>query len=133
MSTLTLSSNVNKDISGVAPFDIYLDSRGNISTSLDQEAVLQLCAQAASTVLGEMIYNTEQGIPFFQAVWIGTPNLQQYRASLRSAFLAVGNGQLVTEVISLLTSKDSNTLYYTAIIRTIYGSGSIVGNTSTNI
>lgn len=128
--TQTLAANVNNNIQGVAPGDIYLDAQGNIAVVYNQEAVLQACAQAAQTVLGEMIYNTTSGIPFFEAVWIGVPNIQQYNASLRSAFLAVGGGGLVTEVISLFTSQNGDVLYYSAIIRTIYGTGTLIGNTS---
>lgn len=132
MTTLTLSSNVNNDISGVAPYDIYLGADGNLSTSYDQQAIMQACAQAATTVLGELIYNTSQGIPFFQVVFVGTPNLQQYSAALKAAFLAVNGGGIVTEVVSLITSKDGNILYYTAIIRTIYGTGSLIGSADFN-
>lgn len=132
MSTLTLSSNVNNDISGVAPFDIYLGPNGNISQSYDQQALLEACAQAANTLLGEMIYNTTEGIPFFQVVWIGTPNITQYTAALRSAFLAVGGGGLVTQVVSITVSQTGDILNYNAIISTIYGASAIAGTAEPN-
>jgi hypothetical protein len=120
----TLSANVNNNIPGVAYNDIYLDSNNNISVSYDLEAVLEACAQAAQTVLGEIIFNVNQGIPFFQTVWIGVPNIQQYTAALRVAFLNVPN---VVEVVSLMTSQVNNDLTYTAVIRTNFGSGGISG------
>lgn len=120
----TLSANVNNNIAGVAYDDIYLNSVGNISISYDLEAVLEACAQAAQTVLGEIIFNINQGIPFFQTVWIGVPNFQQYTAALRLAFLNVPN---VVEVVSLMINQVDNELGYTAVIRTIYGSGGISG------
>ena len=120
----TLSANVNNNIPGVAYDDIYLDSNHNLSVSYDLEAILEACAQAAQTVLGEIIFNINQGIPFFEVVWIGVPNIQQYIAALRVAFLNVPN---VVEVVSLMTSQVDNTLSYTAVIRTIYGSGGISG------
>lgn len=129
MTTLTLASNVNNAVSGAAPFDIYLNEEGNIATSYDIQAILQACAQAASTILGEMIYNTDQGIPFKEAVWVGTPNLTQYTASLRNAFLSVNGGGIVTEVLSLLTSQQGSILYYTAKINTIYGTTTLSGST----
>jgi len=119
----TLSANVN-NISGIAYDDIYLDSKGNISISYDMQAVLEACAQAAQTVLGEIIFDVNQGIPFFQTVWNGVPNLQQYTAALRLAFLNVPN---VVEVVSLMTNQINNELQYTAVIRTIYGTGGISG------
>ena len=100
--------------------DIYLDSVGNIAFAYDLTAITQECAQAAKTLLGEMIYNINQGIPYFQTVWIGVPNIGQYTAALRRAFLAIDG---VLEVVSILTSQTDNTLSYTAVIRTIYGSG----------
>ncbi len=123
----TLSANVNDDIPGVGFNDLYLDADGNISMSYDIQAVLQACAQAAQTLLGEMVFNTDQGIPYFQTVWVGVPNVQQFTAALRAAFLTVPN---VVEVISLITSQINNVLNYTAIIRTTYGNGPVVGTIS---
>lgn len=120
----TLSANVNSNVPSVAYDDIYLDSRGNISLSYDIEAVLQACAQAAQTVLGEILFNVNQGIPFFQTIWNGVPQVQQYTAALRVAFLNVPN---VVEVVSLMTTQINNDFQYTAVIRTIFGSGGISG------
>lgn len=124
----TISANVNNNLPNVAPNDIYLTSDGNISLSFDIQAVLEACAEAAKTLLGEMIFNVNQGIPYFQAVWVGVPNIQQFTASLRTAFLAVPN---VVEVISLITSQENNTLLYSAIIRTSFGTGNL-SNTITD-
>lgn len=118
----TLSANVNNNLVGVAPNDIYLTPDGNISLSFDIQAALQACAQAAKTLLGEMVFNVNQGIPYFQTVWIGVPNIQQFIGALRAAFLAVPN---VVEVISLITSQEDNALIYTAIIRTSFGVGNL--------
>lgn len=115
----TLSANVNNNIAGVSPNDIYLDADGNISLSFDIQAVLQACAQAAKTLLGEIVLNTTLGIPYFQTVWIGVPNIQQWTAALRSSFLAVPN---VVDIISLITSQQESILTYSAIIRTSFGS-----------
>jgi hypothetical protein len=75
-------------------------------------------------VQGEIIFDINQGIPFFQTVWNGVPNYQQYTAALRLAFLNVPG---VVEVVSLMTEQVNNELRYTAVIRTIYGSGGING------
>lgn len=120
----TLSANVNSTVPGVAFDDIYLNSKGNISISYDIEAVLQACAQAAQTVIGEIIFNVNQGIPFFQTIWNGIPNTQQYTAALRVAFLNVPN---VVEVVSLFTTQINNEFQYSAVIRTTFGSGGISG------
>lgn len=120
----TLSANVNNNIPGVSFDDIYLNEQGNISISYDLQAVLEACAQAAQTVLGEIIFNANQGIPFFETIWEGVPNINQYTAALRLAFLNVPN---VVEVVSLMTTQVNNEFQYTAVIRTTFGSGGISG------
>lgn len=110
MTILTFAVNAQNDI--------YLDSVGNLAFAYDLTAISQQCAQAAKTLLGEMVYNTTTGIPYFQVLWVGVPNIAQYTGALRRAFLAI-NG--VLEVVSLITSQAGNVLSYTAVIRTIYG------------
>ncbi len=112
MTNKTFSVNENNDI--------FLDSFGNLSISNATQAVLQQCAQAAKTLLGEMVYNVSDGVPYFQTLWIGVPNISQYLGALRRAFLSVTD---VVEVVSLIADVSNNTLTYTAIIRTIYGGG----------
>lgn len=120
----TLAANINNTIPGVAFNDLYLDGDGNIVLSFDIQAVEEACAQAAQTILGEVIYNTAEGIPYFETLWVGVPNTPQFEAALRSAFLNVPN---VVEVVSLLTSQENNTLTYNAVIRTTFGSTAITG------
>lgn len=124
----TISSNVNDNIPNVAPNDIYLDERGNIAMAYNQEAILQECSQVARVVLGELVFNTDLGIPFFNVVFNGVPNVAQYTSSLRASFLSV-NG--VNEVVSIVIGQSTNAtpyqLTYTAIIKTIYGTGVING------
>jgi hypothetical protein len=129
----TLAANVNNNIPGVAPNDLYLDGDGNIAMSFGIEAVLEACAEAARTLLGEMLYNADQGIPYQQLVWVGVPNIAQFTAALQSAFLAVPN---VLQVVSLTTSQgpspagapgEPNQLNYSAVIQTAFGTGVVNG------
>lgn len=131
MTALTLSANVNNSIPGVAFNDLYLDSSGNIAQSFNIQAVLEECAEAARTLLGECIFNVDIGIPYQQVMWVGVPNVAQFSAALRTTFLGVSG---VTEVISLVISQVANTsvpsqssdmITFTAIIKTIYGIGTI--------
>ena len=119
---LTLSSNVNNSINGVSPNDIYLDHVGNISVSIDIQAILENCAQAAQTRMGEEVLHTDAGIPYFTTIFIGVPNLEQAQAAFRAAWLAVEG---VIEVISLVLTQQENTLFYSAIIRTTEGIGEL--------
>lgn len=120
----TLAANVNDNITGVAFNDLYLDGDGNIAMSFDIQAALEACAQAAQTLLGEIVLDTTQGIPYFQTIWAGVPNVAQYNAALRNALLGVPN---VLEVVSLITSQDANTLNYSAVIRTSFGTSGFTG------
>lgn len=125
MSVLSISANVNTTVSGASFNDIYLDRFGNISLSVDLQAVLENCAQAASTRLGEEVFNVNEGIPYFDTLFSGVPRQQPLNAALRAAWLAV-NG--VLEVVSLMTDQVGNTFTYTAVIRTAYGTGGISGS-----
>ena len=120
----TISANVNNTIPNVDQNDIYLDAENNLSLSFDLQAALESCAETAKTILGEMIFNVDQGIPYFETVWVGSPNITQFVAALRSALLRVPN---VTEIISLIPAVNSGILSYSALIRTTFGVTSLVG------
>lgn len=128
MTVLTLSANVNNSIPNVAYNDLYLNSIGNIATSYDQQAILEECSQATKTLLGECVLNTNVGLPYQQALWIGVPQVQQFNAALTNALLSI-NG--VLEVVSLITSQGGaqsiNTFTFTAVVRTIFGTGVVNG------
>jgi hypothetical protein len=128
MPTLTLAANVNGTISGVAYNDLYLDSMGNIAVSRDQQALLEECSQATKTQLGEMVLNTDIGIPYANTLWLGVPNEQQFISAITNALLSV---QGVLEVVSLITSQGgtlaADNYNFNAVIRTIYGTGVLNG------
>jgi hypothetical protein len=73
-----------------------------------------------------MIFATNQGLPNFQLIWVGVPNIPQYEAAVRATILAIDG---VLEVVSFVASLADNTLTYTITIRTIYGVG-VVNNGS---
>lgn len=104
--------------------DLYLTSAKSIAVLNGLDAVLKACETASLAQLGEMVLATELGIPNFQTVWVGTPNYPLYTSYLRSTLESVDG---VIEVESLDLKTVSNTLSYTATIRTIYGTGVING------
>jgi len=104
--------------------DIFIGTDASLSLVDGITATLQAAQQAAQTQLGEMIYAIDQGIPNFEVVWNGAPNLAQFEAYLRRAILAVDG---VIAVDELEVASASNTLTYRAVITTIYGSGAING------
>lgn len=104
--------------------DLYLDANGNIVMVTGLQAVLETCSHAAKTILGEMVFQIDQGLPDFEAIWVGVPNIPQWELALTQALEAV---QDVIEVISVEVIRQNNVLSYIATISTIYGTGSING------
>lgn len=102
--------------------DLFLDTAGNITLARDKEAVLFACKAAAETLFGEMIYQTNQGLPFFTTIWNGSPNIPQFEAALVTTLLAV---EEVKEVEDISTEIIDGVLSYTAIIATSFGTGDI--------
>lgn len=98
--------------------DIYLGSNGNLVVLTGLQAVLAACATATKAQLGEMVLAIKQGIPNFQAVWIGSPNYALYQSYLRNTLLSVSG---VLDVKSISLSIAGNVLSYTATIVTQFG------------
>lgn len=108
--TQTLGTNENNDI--------YLGPTGNLVVDNGQQAVEDACQTAAQLQLGEAVLQTQLGIPNFQTVWVGVPNIAIFEAYLRRALLGV-NG--VIAVTALTVSVADNVLKYTATIQSVYG------------
>lgn len=104
--------------------DIFIGIDGSLSIATARDAVLQACAQVAKAQLGEMVYAVDEGIPNFQAVWNGSPNLSQFEAYLRRNIEAVAD---VIGVDSVTITVTGGTLSYVAVIKTIYGPGVLNG------
>lgn len=104
--------------------DLYLGTDGALALVSDLQATLQAAQQAAQTMLGEMEYALDQGLPNFAVVWNGSPNVAQFDAYLRRALLAVAH---VVGVRDLTITRGPNALSYEATIITDYGSGVLNG------
>jgi hypothetical protein len=98
--------------------DLYIGVDGNLAIVTDLEAVKQDCEHVAKTMLESCVLQTNYGLPYFQVVFNGTPQIPQFQAALRQAFLNV-NG--VMDVISLSTNKNADILTYSATIETAFG------------
>lgn len=93
----------------------------------DIEVVKQNCDQAMRQQLGELNYDKDKGIQYFDNVFTGTPNFQRFEAQARTQLLNVDG---VTGIDSFsyefLPQQDSsNVLSYDVTIITIYGNASI--------
>lgn len=102
--------------------DLTLNSRNDISMVSGLNACLQSCESAVSTILGEKIYNQNEGIPAFEIIWNGTPNLVQARLAIISTIEKVDN---VLEVSNFDFIATDNEFKYTATIKTTFGLGNI--------
>jgi len=115
--TKTLATNDDKN-------DLYLDADGNIAVFTGLPAVQNICLNVSKAQLGEMPLYTTQGIPNFQSIWSGTPNLNQFEAALRIALLSVEN---VIAIESLTVNATQNTIQYVAKIQTTFGTATANG------
>lgn len=108
--TLTFAVDANNDL--------YLGTDDRLAMVTGAAAVGQACAHAAKTILGEMVLATDEGLPYFEAVWNGTPNLAVFEAALRTALLEVDG---VTDITALSMVVSGGVLTYAATIVTVYG------------
>lgn len=114
--TQTFAADANNDLS--------LGPDGNLTLLSGVAAVEAACANAAKTLLGEMVLATDQGLEYFQALWIGSTDVAHFETSLREAILAVDG---VTQISSLVFTQTGDTLSYAALIVTRFGPGAVNG------
>ncbi len=88
------------------------------------DAVVGACETISQAQLGEMVLTTTQGIPNFQTVWIGVPNLKIWQSYLQNTLQNVAG---VNKVTNFTFSAQNNILSYIADIETIFGTTTISG------
>lgn len=84
------------------------------------EAVMMVCERYARSALGEMVTQTDKGIPFFQAAFGRQPDIDLYEAWFRRRMREVSG---VVSVREFSASVRGDELIYDAIIETVYGTG----------
>lgn len=107
MRTLTVDKNN----------DLVLKA-GKVDVSFDLIATQQACEQAVKAMIGEMVLNVDEGMPNFEVIWNGNPNVAQFEAFVRSRLLDVEG---VTDIISLSSNLINDKVVYNAEIQTVYG------------
>ncbi len=98
--------------------DIYLGLDGNLVVVEGLSAIITACETISKAQLGEMVFATTQGIPNFETVWNGTPNLGLWQSYLRNALQGVTG---VDSVSNVEIFRINNVLQYTATIKTQFG------------
>lgn len=103
--------------------DLALAGTGNIGIATGINAVKQNCETAMRAQVSEMIYAMQDGVPTMETVWDNF-NPVQFEASARRTLSGVEG---VVRVEAFYMRLDGDTLYYEAVIRTIYGPTSTFG------
>jgi hypothetical protein len=106
----TFATNANNDI--------FIDANGNLVVLTGNQAILAACVTACRAQLGEMVLATTLGLPNFQVVWVGVPNLPLWQSYLLQTLQAVEG---VTQASNITIAVVNHTLNFTADITTIYG------------
>lgn len=88
-------------------WDLCVDANGNIAMATEPYSLAQDAASAIRLFLGELWYDTTQGIPYFQQVLGEAPPLPILKAFLQTQALTVPG---VTEAAVFITSFAERTL-----------------------
>ena len=84
----------------------------------DADVVAQNCEQAMRQQLGELNYDADKGIQYFDNIFTGNPNFQRFESQERREIL---NVEGVTGIVSFNFEFNDRVLSYNTIISTIYG------------
>lgn len=103
--------------------DFLVSGRSLVLVS-DIEAVLLVCRHCAQAILGEMMFAKNQGMPYFETVWVGAPTTAPFEAAFRSRILQITG---VTGIEELTTAQVGDKMQYSATIITVYGTGVLNG------
>jgi len=112
---ITIATNENNDI--------YLGADGNLVLLSGLDAVLQSCEHAMKGVRGEMVYQVQAGVPYFETVW-DQKNIPLFESDSVVEILAVPD---VIRVNRFDTVQVGDVLQYEVEIVTQYGQGVISG------
>ncbi len=110
-----------KCLSSNGDFDL---SSGNIELISDLEEVIQTSEQTIKQSRGELQYDKEKGISYFQNAFRDNFNEQLFKAEVRDQLLTV-NG--VQNVVIIDVSRKEKELTYSATVDTVFGKGEVRG------
>lgn len=73
----------------VDTWDLTIDGAGNIAVASEPYALAQDAASAIKLFIGELYYDTSQGIPYFEQIYGKSPPLSLMKAYFNEAALSV--------------------------------------------
>ena len=112
--TQTVATNIDNDL--------FIGDDDRLSMVSGLAAILQNCEHAAKTLLGEMVLAVNEGLPYFQAIWTGSPKVAVFEAAFRARISAVDG---VVSIDALAFEISGEVLTYAATIQTVEGPGDI--------
>lgn len=86
-------------------WDLVLDANGNIAVASEPYALAQDVASAVRTVLGEVYYNTQLGVPYFEDVLGKLPPTALLIELINAQALTVPGVVSVQTIITGFTSR----------------------------
>jgi len=89
-------------------WDLVLDSNGNIALASPPYAVAQDVASAIRTFLGELWYDTTQGVPYWQQLLGQNPTISQIAAAFNQAALTVPGVATANTVITSISGREAS-------------------------
>ena len=98
--------------------DIYLTSSGNLAIDTDINAMGDIFVNKSQTRKGELLYDTEKGIDFFNTIF----NSPSYPELFQNEVITQLEDTQATQKITSYESEQNNNVYsYTVKIQTDYG------------
>ena len=88
-----------------AAWDLVLDSNGDIALAAPPYAVAQDVVSAIRTFLGELWYDTKQGVPYWQQLLGKNPTSSQIIAAFNKAALSVPGVKTANTVITSVAGR----------------------------
>jgi hypothetical protein len=101
-----MSSPLNTLLLDNVAWDLVLDSNGNIALASPPYAVAQDVASACRLFLGELWYDTTQGVPYWQQFLGQNPTSSQVASALNSAALTVPGVVTANTVITSIAGRE---------------------------
>lgn len=124
MITLNTSDFSDTYINGVLikhRNDIFCTGR-TFSTVENKYALAKISEQVVKTVKGELQFKTDRGIPYFQTIWNGAGSRKAWADFMVSAIEGIDG---IEKVLSFNYAVRNRVVYYTALIRTVFGDTTI--------
>ena len=106
--------------------DIYIDSNGNLALCKDIEAVKTSVSCATKTNFGEIVLNTNLGVPYFTTIFTAHPDIELWKSYMQEAILSIPKVLGISYFKTYIDYKTS-LLKYAVVINTEYGTEEING------